>query len=97
MTPAATGAGIGLIGGIGLCLVLWRLAARRITLTDRIAPYLRERPRTSRLLAEQRGHTPFPTLERLLTPWLDDLGGLLERLGSTSSSIRRRLPSRAAG
>ncbi|TRW44311.1 type II secretion system F family protein [Georgenia yuyongxinii] len=91
MTPTATGAVIGLMGGVGLCLVLWRLAARKITLTDRIGPYLRARPRTSRLLAEKRGHTPFPTLERLLTPWLNDLGGLLERLGSTSASIRRRL------
>ncbi|MFH5822267.1 type II secretion system F family protein [Georgenia sp. AZ-5] len=91
MTPLATGAGVGLLGGLGLCLVLWRLGARRITLEDRLAPYLRARPRTSRLLAERQHHTPFPTLERLVTPWLADAGRLLERLGSSSVSIRRRL------
>ena len=91
MTPTALGATVGLAGGIGLCLVVWRLAARRITLDDRIAPYLRERPRTSRLLAERHTHTPFPTLERLLAPWMNDAGRLLERLGSSSVSIRRRL------
>ncbi|WP_127130491.1 type II secretion system F family protein [Georgenia sp. SYP-B2076] len=91
MTPTALGAAVGLAGGLGLCLVIWRLAARRITLDDRIGPYLRERPRTSRLLAEGRSHTPFPTLERLVAPWMHDAGRLLERLGSSSSSIRRRL------
>ncbi|MPV36690.1 type II secretion system F family protein [Georgenia subflava] len=91
MSPALVGALVGLMGGVGVCLVLWRLAARRITLDDRIAPYLRERPRTSGLLAERPGHTPFPTLERLLAPWADDAGRLLERLGSSSVSIRRRL------
>jgi tight adherence protein C len=97
MTPAMTGAGIGLLGGLGLCLVLWRLAARRITLLDRVAPYLRERPRTSRLLAERQTTTPFPTLERLLAPWLHDAGRFLERLGSTSASIRRRLQLAGGG
>src|SRR5690606_27080795 len=60
-------------------------------LPERIAPYLRERPATSGLLAEPRTHTPFPTLESLLAPVMADAGQLLERLGSTSHSVRRRL------
>lgn len=91
MTPASAGALAGLMLGVGVCLVLWRLAARRITLLDRVTPYLRERPRRSRLLAERHEHTPFPTLERLVAPWLHDAGRFLERLGSSSASIRRRL------
>ncbi len=91
MSPTTAGAAAGLLLGVGLCLIVWRLAARRITLLDRVAPYLRERPRTSRLLAERHDHTPFPTLERLVAPWLHDAGRLLERLGSSSASIRRRL------
>ncbi|MFD1716732.1 type II secretion system F family protein [Georgenia deserti] len=91
MSPTAVGALVGLVGGVGLCLVLWRVAARRITLSERIAPYLRERPRTSRLLAEAAQHTPFPTAERLLAPLVHDAGRVLERLGSSSVSIRRRL------
>jgi tight adherence protein C len=85
------GALIGLTGGLGAWLVVWRLGSRRITLHDRLAPYLRERPRTSRLLAEPRTHSPFPTAERLLAPVLDDAARILERLGSSSASIRRRL------
>lgn len=91
MSPTALGAIVGLLGGVGACLLLWRVAARRITLDDRIAPYLRERPRTSRLLADRPVHTPFPTLERLLAPLVHDAGRVLERLGSSSVSIRRRL------
>ncbi|MHB1064246.1 MAG: type II secretion system F family protein [Georgenia sp.] len=91
MTPTTAGAAAGLLLGLGLCLILWRLAARRITLFDRVAPYLRERPRSSRLLAERHDHTPFPTLERLVAPWLHDAGRLFERLGSSSVSIRGRL------
>jgi len=91
VSATALGALVGLMGGVGVCLVLWRVAARRITLDDRIAPYLRERPRTSRLLADRPVHTPFPTLERLLAPMVHDAGRVLERLGSSSVSIRRRL------
>jgi tight adherence protein C len=91
VSATALGAIVGLLGGVGVCLVLWRVAARRITLDDRIAPYLRERPRTLRLLADRPVHTPFPTLERLLAPLVHDAGRVLERLGSSSVSIRRRL------
>ncbi len=90
-SPALVGAVIGLIGGLGAWLVLWRLTARRITLDDRLAPYLRQRARTSRLLAEPAIHTPFATIERLAAPVVGDAGRLLERLGSSSVSIRRRL------
>jgi len=89
--PALVGAVLGLVAGLGLWLVLWRIRARRLTLDDRLAPYLRARPSTSRLLAEPATHTPFPTLERLVAPVLDDAGRLFEKLGSSSVSIRRRL------
>ncbi|MDD9205483.1 type II secretion system F family protein, partial [Georgenia sp. 10Sc9-8] len=65
--------------------------ARRLRLEQRVAPYLREASRSSRLLREPVTHTPFPTLERLLTPFLHDVGRLLEKLGSTTTSIRARL------
>ena len=65
--------------------------ARRITLDDRLAPYLRDAPRPSRLLARSQALTPFPTLERLLRPVLGDAIGLLERWVGGISSVRRRL------
>lgn len=91
MSLTAVGGLAGLIGGVGLWLVIWRLRAARIRLPDRIAPYLRERPTTSGLLAEPRHHTPFPTLESLLAPVMSDAGRMLERLGSTSQSVSRRI------
>jgi tight adherence protein C len=91
VSPLLLGAGIGLLGGLGLWLVVLHLWARRPSLVDRVAPYLRERPRTSGLLAAPHAHTPFPTLEHLLAPVLGDVARVLERLGSTSASIRRRL------
>ncbi|HLV54712.1 MAG TPA: type II secretion system F family protein [Actinotalea caeni] len=91
-TPAGlTGAAAGLLLGVGLALVLWRLSARRIRLVDRVAPYLQERPTTSRLLQDTHVITPFPTLERIVRPVVRDVAGLLERLGSGASSIRTRL------
>lgn len=87
----AAGVTAGLLLGTGLCLILHLLAHRRPSLVDRVAPYVRERPRTSRLLTERAAHTPFPTVERLLVPVARDAAGVLERLGSTSASVRRRL------
>lgn len=89
--PVLTGAALGLMAGLGLCLVLWRLAARRIRLVDRVAPYLRERPTTSRLLLQDGTVTPFPTLERILRPMVAEAAGLFDRLGSPAASTRRRL------
>jgi tight adherence protein C len=65
--------------------------ARRITLDDRLAPYLRDAPRPSRLLARSQALTPFPTLERLLRPVLGDAIVFLERWVGGIASVRRRL------
>lgn len=63
---------------------------RRPRLDDRLAPYLRDTPRSSRLLDQSRALTPFPTVERLLRPLLADAGRLLDRtLGGTASAQRR--------
>lgn len=91
MTGALTGGLLGLACGLGAWLVLWRIGARKITLDDRLAPYLRPRVRASRLLAESPTVTPFPTLERLVAPMIGDAARLLERLGSSGRSIRQRL------
>lgn len=92
MTIVLTGMGIGLLTGIGLVTALWRIPLfRRPTLEDRVGPYLRDAPRQSRLLASERTLTPFPTLERILTPVVADAVRVLERVLGGSTSIRRRL------
>ncbi|TQL01126.1 type II secretion system F family protein [Cellulomonas sp. SLBN-39] len=90
MSPAATGAVIGLIGGLGLVLVVVRLRARRITLDQRLAPYLRTRG-TSSLLRAPDARGPLVTLERLVAPFLGDLVRVVARIGSPTADLRHRL------
>lgn len=89
---AVTGAVLGLAGGGGLALVAARLpVARRPTLEDRLAPYLRDTPRPSRLLARPAALTPFPTLERIVRPVVADAVQVLDRWVGGGASVRRRL------
>ncbi len=88
----AQGVGLGLLAGTGLCLAATRVPyARRPTLDDRLAPYLRDAPRRSRLLAAPETLTPFPTLERVLRPVLGDLVAAVERWVGGVTGVRRRL------
>jgi tight adherence protein C len=98
MSPLLLGGATGLLGGIGLMTAVARVPAlRRPTLDDRLAPYLRDSPRQSRLLASERQLTPFPTLERLIAPLLRDGVRALERVLGGSASIRRRLDMAGRG
>lgn len=93
MTAAATGALAGLGAGLGLWLVIARLAARRPSLDDRLAPYLRPAgPRSGSGRASAVGRTAgWGTLERLLAPVMKDAVRLVERVGSPTSDVERRL------
>ena len=91
MSPLA-GAGLGLLAGTGLWLAATGTPyARRPTLDSRLAPYLRDAPRPSRLLADEPTLTPFPTLERLLRPVLGDLVRAVERWIGGLAGVRRRV------
>jgi tight adherence protein C len=95
---ALTGAGLGLLLGLGLVLAVTRVPAlRRPSLGDRLAPYLRDAARPSRLLTSGRSLTPFPTLERILGPFVADAARLLERLLGGTASIRHRLEQAGRG
>ncbi|MDQ1688951.1 MAG: tight adherence protein [Frankiaceae bacterium] len=92
------GAAIGAIGGVGLLLTLRGLPVfNQPRLDDRLGPYLRDATRPSRLLAAAPTVTPFPTVERLLRPWLDDAVRLVERWVGGSGSVRRRLEQTGRG
>jgi tight adherence protein C len=81
----------GLMFAAGVLVIVGRLLARRPRLADRLAPYLVERPTSSRLLAETPARSPYAVLERLVGPIVDDVVPALEKLGSTTSTVRRRL------
>ncbi len=86
------GALLGAVAAFGLLTAVARVPAfRQPTLDDRIAPYLRDAPRPSRLLEAVRSVTPFPTLERIFRPVIVDGVRLLERVLGGAASIRRRL------
>jgi tight adherence protein C len=81
MSPGVDGALLGLLAVSGLWLaVMSSPPMRRPRLDDRLAPYLRDTAQPSRLLGEERGVTPFPTLERLLGPVVRDLAARVDRV-----------------
>jgi tight adherence protein C len=90
VSPALLGGLVGLLGGCGAVLVVARLRARRITLDQRVGPYLRTRGTSSLLRAEPvRG--PWGVVERIVAPFLADGVRVVSRLGSSSAELRRRL------
>jgi tight adherence protein C len=92
MTPSVLGAGLGLLAATGVGLaVLVSPPMRRPRLDDRLAPYLTDTPRPSRLLVDRRTLTPFPTVERLLGPIVRDVAGWVDRSIGGTLSVRRRL------
>lgn len=87
---ALVGAGLGFLLGFGLVLAFVRIPAfRKPKLEDRLAPYVRDaalaRPFTDRTF------TPFPTLERILRPYIRSASVGLERVLGGGATIRRKL------
>ena len=92
MSGALVGAAIGLAGASGVLVsIAHSPPMRRPRLVDRLAPYLRDTARPSRLLDEPRPVTPFPALDRLLGPPLRDVARHVDRVLGGTASVRRRL------
>ncbi len=85
------GAGLGAMVAVGCLLVFVGLPVnRRPGLEDRLAPYLRDAARPSRLLLV-RSDNSLPGLLQILRPVLRDLGRGVERLLGGAASVRRRM------
>lgn len=83
------GALVGLLAALGLLLIWAGLPMRRrISLMDRVAPYVRDTPRPSRLLAVARNDA---RIAHLLAPVMSEIGGRLDFILGGSESVRRRL------
>jgi tight adherence protein C len=93
MSPAElSGLAAGLLAGLGVALLLRRMPAfRRPTLDDRVAPYVGDASPVARSAPIDRTFTPFPTLERLLRPYLSNGADRLERILGGGGPIRRKL------
>jgi tight adherence protein C len=65
---------------------------RPIRLVDRVAPYLGDTPRPSRLLAQPSATaTPFVVARRIFGPVLGELVGIVDKAVGGTTSVRRRL------
>lgn len=89
MTPQAVGAGVGLVGGVGLMLALHRLLVmRRTPLTVRVLPYVRDL-RHDRPIS---GAAPTGAVGALLLgPALARAARIVEQVLGGSASVQRRL------
>jgi tight adherence protein C len=92
MTGWLVGGALGLTGSGGLILaVAASPPMRRPRLRHRLAPYLRDAPRRSRLLDEPLHPMLLPALQKLLAPTLTGLARRLDAFVGGGSSVRRRL------
>lgn len=89
------GALAGVALAVGVLLIIRALRDRRPGLIERITPYVRERPTTSGLLVaavpDGAGHHLSGVAGDLLLAGAERAAGLLESLGSSAQSVRRRL------
>jgi tight adherence protein C len=91
------GALLGSVTAAGLLLVWSALPVRRRQLLDgRLAPYL-ARLQAAPDVVLDRVVTPFPTLERLVRPYLVRGADALERVLGGGASVRRRLEQAGSG
>lgn len=97
MTTVMTGALLGLLGGCGLLLMIFSSPPmRRPSLTDRIAPFVRQQAAPSRLLSTAHDRRSVGWATKLL-PRTSSLSALIDRWFGGSGSVRRRLEALGDG
>lgn len=82
---------VGALFGVGVLIIVRAVRARPITLDERLAPYLAVPDATSGLLGATPVSSPFGALESIVAPWLSDASRLVERIGSPTAELQRRL------
>ncbi|MGI8697484.1 MAG: type II secretion system F family protein [Mycobacteriales bacterium] len=100
MSPFLAGGLLGLLAVSGLLLAVGASPPMRaIRLDDRLAPYLRDNPRPSRLLADETRPTVglLAPMRRLLGPVLGEATRLVDKVLGGRRSVRRRLDALGAG
>ncbi|PHP51745.1 type II secretion system F family protein [Actinomyces ruminis] len=96
MSPGITGALAGLLAACGILAVLDAVRRHRPTLTARLEPYVHARSATSRLLTGAPA-ADGQTVSAVLLDTVARLGGVLEAIGSSAESVRRRLARSGTG
>lgn len=96
MSPGLAGALAGLLAACGILSVIEAVRRHRPTLASRLEPYVHPRSATSRLLAGAPA-ADGQTVSAVLLGTVTRLGGLLEAIGSSADSVRRRLARSGTG
>lgn len=97
MTPTMAGAVLGAVAGLGLLLVVVRVAAiRRTPIHLRVTPWTSDLPRlddrpSSRAMPAPRSDSPFAAASGLLAPALRRAAETVERVLGGATSVERRL------
>lgn len=93
MTPALWGAVLGAVAGLGLVLVVARVAAiRRTQLSLRVLPFVRDLPQVGRTPALRvASSSPTSAAAGVFGPILRSAADTVERVLGGSASVRRRL------
>lgn len=92
MTVTAIGALLGGLAACGLLLALFAIPPmRRPTLSDRIAPYLTDAARPSRLLTGSSGVGTVSAFSRLTAPLVRDAVAMIDKVLGGRASVQRRL------
>lgn len=98
MTPLLDGVLLGLAAATGLLLVLRHAPPLRpIRLQDRLAPYVSDAPRASRLLTDPVSTGSLDLVRVLLRPVLGDAVRILDRFIGGRTSVKRRLDALGSG
>jgi len=92
MTPALAGAFVGLVGAGGVLLAVTSSPPmRRPRLQHRLAPYLDDAPKPSRLLQVPKGRLPYATVDKFLGAIVRDAARWCDHVLGGTTSVRRRL------
>lgn len=98
MSLGVTGALLGLVAGLGLLVMVFGSPpARRVTLADRISPFVREQPRPSSLLGVPEPSRRDSGMLRFITPSARSLSAVIDRWVGGAASVRRRLDALGDG
>lgn len=98
MSTRATGALLGMLLAVGLVLLARAATARhRLTLSDRLEPYLRDVATPHEVFGPAAALAPATVLARLVRPTLLRVARVLDAVLGGNASIRRRLVRSGSG
>lgn len=89
--PLILGGTLGFVLGLGLWAIMAALTSRRVTLMERITPYLASHEAPESRLGPSETTSPFAVFARLIAPWTNTLVRLVTTVSSPNAQTEKRL------